>query len=251
MKQSTPDTTIQLHASPNKACSPYLHEQIAEAEFWIFDLDNTLYPAECKLFTQIEKNMTRYVMEFLALGHDEAYSIQKKYFQDHGTTMNGLMLHHNLDPEHYLDYVHQIDLDNVPKNPALDSTLSKLPGKKLIFTNGSTGHARNVINHLGIERHFEGIFDIVDSQFIPKPDPSVYTSLIQQFGVRPEKAVMVEDMAKNLRPAAEMGMTTVWVRTDSAWAIEDFSTSFIHHVVDDLTHWLASLINPKQAYTSP
>jgi putative hydrolase of the HAD superfamily len=223
------------------------HKHLLEAEYWIFDLDNTLYPAQCQLFTQIEQNMTRYVMDFLKLGHDDAYSVQKKYFKDHGTTMNGLMIHHNLDPNHYLDYVHQIDLSGIPKDQILSDALAKLPGKKIIFTNGSTGHASRVIKHLGIEHHFEGIFDIVDSQFTPKPDPSVYEILIKRFGIRPEKAVMVEDMAKNLRPAADLGMTTVWVRTDSSWASEEFNDSFIHHIAEDLTGWLTDTLRSAEA----
>ena len=244
---NNPVTHPQTSDASQRQSEPYTFDQLHQAEFWIFDLDNTLYPAHCELFTQVEKNMTQYVMEQLKLERDDAFSLQKKYFRNHGTTMNGLMIHHDIDPNHYLDYVHQIDLSGVPKNPILDEMLAKLPGKKLIFTNGSTGHANNITRHLGIDHHFEGVFDIVDSQFIPKPDPSVYAALIKQFNIRPDKAVMVEDMAKNLLPAAEMGMTTVWVKTDNAWATEDFSDNFVHHVAEDLTHWISNLIQSMPA----
>lgn len=218
--------------------------KLLDTEFWIFDLDNTLYSAECRLFLQIQKNMTKFIMNFLDIDHDEAFAVQKTYFRDHGTTMKGLMVHHGIDPYDYLQYVHQIDLSNVPENPKLDTILSQLPGKKMIFTNGSTGHAKNIIGHLGIARHFEKIYDIVDSNFIPKPAISVYQDMIAKFNINPEKSVMVEDMAKNLRPAADLGMTTVWVRTSSPWAIEDYSDSFIHHVAEDLTSWLDGIVNP-------
>ncbi len=230
------------HKSPaDGQQGPIPYENLHNAEFWIFDLDNTLYPAHCQLFTQIEKNMTRFVMEFLKLDHREAYGIQKKYFKNHGTTMNGLMLHHDMDPHHYLNFVHQIDLSGVPKNPVLNDVLNELPGKKMIFTNGSTDHARRVTEHLGIHKHFDDCFDIVDSRFIPKPEPAVYLSMIERFGICPHKAIMVEDMAKNLLPAAELGMTTVWIRTDNDWAVEDFNSRFIHHTIDDLTVWLSQL----------
>jgi putative hydrolase of the HAD superfamily len=241
MTSNTPCAHIDEISPGNNQLGPASYEKLYNTEFWVFDLDNTLYPAHCQLFTQIENNMTRFVMEFLKLDHDAAYHVQKKYFKDHGTTMNGLMLHHDMDPHHYLDYVHQIDLTGIPKNPTLNDILSDLPGKKVIFTNGSTNHARRVTEHLGIHKHFDDIFDIVDCRFIPKPEPSAYTSMIERFGIHPHKAIMVEDMAKNLRPAAGLGMTTVWLRSDNDWATEDFSTNFIHHIADDLTTWLAQL----------
>ncbi len=188
--------------------------------------------------------MTRFITELLEIEHDEAYGIQKTYFREHGTTMSGLMKHHNVNPHDFLDYVHDIDLTDVPKDPTLDSLLTQLPGRKLIFTNGSTGHAANVTRHLGIDHHFEDVFDIVASDFVPKPAPSVYQTLVERFSIDPKSTVMVEDMAKNLRPAADIGMTTVWVRTDTTWGQDGFDDSFIHHVVDNLTHWLATVATP-------
>ncbi|MBC8239380.1 MAG: pyrimidine 5'-nucleotidase [Alphaproteobacteria bacterium] len=215
---------------------------LANAAVWIFDLDNTLYPASCNLFSQVERNMTRFIIDLLEVDHQVARDIQKKYFREHGTTMRGLMHHHNVEPDAFLDFVHEVDLSEVPSDPVLDAHLSRLPGRKLIFTNGSTSHAENITRHLGIDHHFDDIFDIVACEFIPKPDPGVYTTLVKKFGVEPGSSVMVEDMAKNLRPAAEMGMSTVWIRTDTAWGIEGSDEDYIHHVVDNLTDWLGDVV---------
>ncbi len=215
---------------------------LANADVWIFDLDNTLYPASCNLFSQVERNMTRFIIDLLEVEHQVAHDIQKKYFREHGTTMRGLMHHHDVEPGVFLDFVHDVDLADVPEDPVLDAHLSRLPGRKLIFTNGSVSHAENITRHLGIDHHFDDIFDIVASEFIPKPDPGVYVSLIRKFSVEPGSSVMVEDMARNLRPAAEMGMSTVWVRTETAWGIEGSDEDYVHHVVDDLTDWLGDVV---------
>ncbi len=136
-----------------------------EAETWIFDLDNTLYPASCRLFDQVDRNITKYIMRFLQLDWDKAYAIQKKYFREYGTSMNGLMKLHGADPTEFLQFVHDIDLSPVLKNPRMDLALSKLSGRKIIFTNGSISHAEGVMEALGITRHFEGVFDIVASGY--------------------------------------------------------------------------------------
>ncbi len=215
---------------------------LANAAVWIFDLDNTLYPASCNLFSQVERNMTQFIIDLLEVEHDVAHGLQKKYFREHGTTMRGLMHHHGVEPAAFLDFVHDIDLSDVPDDPILDAHLSCLPGRKLIFTNGSIDHAKRITRHLGVDHHFDDIFDIVASDFIPKPDPAVYVSLIKKFGVEPASSVMVEDMARNLRPAAELGMSTVWVRTDTTWGIEGSNEDYVHHIADDLTNWLGGVV---------
>lgn len=228
------------HETPSSSRHPLA--QLANADVWIFDLDNTLYPASCNLFSQVEKNMTRFIIEFLDVEHQTAYDIQKKYFREHGTTMRGLMHHHDVEPDEFLDFVHDVDLSNIPSDPVLDAHLTRLPGRKLIFTNGSTGHAENITRHLGVDHHFDDIFDIVASDFIPKPAPSVYETLVTKFGVEPSSAVMVEDMARNLEPAANMGMSTVWVRTETAWGVEGSEENYVHHVAEDLTSWLGDVV---------
>jgi len=222
--------------------SPLSQNRLPEAETWIFDLDNTLYPAACGLFSQVEQNMTRYIMERLELPREDAYAIQKTYFRDHGTTMRGLMHHHGTDPVDFLDFVHNIDLSPIPLDHGLDDLLAQLSGRKLIFTNGSTGHANNVTGHMGIDHHFDGVFDIVAADYVPKPAHSVYELLIERYEIDPAKTVMVEDMAKNLAPAAELGMTTVWIETDTTWGREDADASFVHHRAPDIRTFLSGVV---------
>ena len=218
-------------------------------ETWVFDLDNTLYPASSRLFDQVDRKITEFIMQALDLEWDAAYKKQKKLFREYGTSMRGMMTEHGTSPDEYLDYVHNIDLSPIPASPDLDEALGQLDGRKVIFTNGSTHHATNVTAKLGITHHFDGIFDIVDSQFTPKPDLGVYEKMIANFGLNPKTAVMVEDMARNLVPAAALGMTTVWVRTDSDWAREGSVGDHIHHVVDDLTDWLTMVVEQQSAET--
>lgn len=211
------------------------------ADAWIFDLDNTLYPAACRLFDQVDVNITRYIMNFLDLDWDTARGLQKGYFRQHGTTMNGLMTLHDADPHEYLTFVHDIDLSPVDANPAMDAALAKLPGRKIVFTNGSVDHAEGVMGALGVAHHFEAIFDIVASDYRPKPEPAVYDKFVAVHDIDPARSVMIEDMAKNLKPAHALGMTCVWVRTESDWARDGHDEDHVHHVVDDLTGWLVEV----------
>ncbi|MGB0682686.1 MAG: pyrimidine 5'-nucleotidase [Magnetovibrionaceae bacterium] len=210
---------------------------------WVFDLDNTLYDARCNLFHQIDIRMRGFIEDFLGLGPDEAFRIQKTYFREYGTTLRGLMDRHGLEPERFLDHVHDIDLGVVEPNPALDRHLDTLPGRKVIFTNASAGHAERVTKKLGINRHFEGCLDIVGTGYLPKPQARTYDILIDRFGIEPEGAVMVEDMARNLSPAKALGMTTLWVRTDSDFGREGSGGDYIDHVTDDLTAWFGELLS--------
>jgi putative hydrolase of the HAD superfamily len=236
------DTQSTNSDSPKSGTDDAAFPDLRAAETWVFDLDNTLYPASCRLFDQVEKNMTQFIQNLLDCDRDEAYAVQKTYFREHGTTMSGLMQHNGVTPEEFLDFVHDIDLSGVPVDPDLDAALGQLPGRKIIFTNGSTDHADNITGHLGIRHHFEGVFDIVAANFVPKPARTVYDQLFALYDINPATAVMVEDMAINLRPAADLGMTTVWVRTDSDWGTRDSDGDHIHHVVDDLSDWLSKVI---------
>jgi putative hydrolase of the HAD superfamily len=215
---------------------------LREVETWLFDLDNTLYPASCRLFDQIHVRMTEYVATLLGVDHDEARRLQKEHFRAHGTTLSGLMKVHGADPRPFLDYVHDIDLSGVPANLQLGGALAALPGRKIVFTNGSVRHARNVLGALGIDEHFPEIFDIEAASWSPKPDPATYETVIRRFEIEPRRAAMVEDMAKNLVPAAALGMTTVWVRDSAAaeWATAGSEGPHIDYVVDDLTAFLVA-----------
>jgi putative hydrolase of the HAD superfamily len=162
-------------------------------------------------------------------------------FRKYGTTMRGLMTEYDMDAEEFLHFVHDIDVSDMNKDPELAELLSKLPGRRLIYTNGSVPHAKRITGQLGIEHLFEDIFDIVASRFLPKPAPEPYDEMINRFNVDPKRSLMVEDMAKNLRPAADLGMITVWLRHSKDWSSEDSVGGHIHHEIDDLKLWLKSI----------
>ena len=205
---------------------------------WIFDLDNTLYPASCRLFDQVDRNMGRFICEFLKLDPVEARALQKRYLKEFGTTLRGLMINHECPPERFLEAAHAIDYAAVQPDPRLGAALARLPGRKLIFTNGSVAHAERVMDRLGVVDHFSGIFDIVAAGYLPKPEMAAYEGLIRSHAVEPRRAALIEDLPRNLVPAAALGMTTVLVKTDSEWAQDLAEGDHIHHVTDDLPAWL-------------
>jgi len=218
---------------------PPLHDP----DVWLFDLDNTLYPARCNLFAQIDVRIGRYISDWLKVTPEEARVVQKAYWRDHGTSMRGMMTLHGVDPTHYLDYVHDIDYSPVEANPALEASLRALPGRKIIFTAGDVPHAERVMERLGVAHHFEAIFDIVAGEYWPKPHKQIYEKLVRQHGVDPSRAAMADDIAVNLKPAADMGMRTLWIRTDeSVKRAADVNLDHIHHQTDDLATWLADWV---------
>lgn len=210
---------------------------------WVFDLDNTLYHGVHGLFEQIDMRMRQYLSKFLEVDEDEAFRVQKSYFREYGTTLRGMMVNHQMDPIPYLDFVHDIDITAIPPNPALDLALKNLSGRKLIFTNADLAHAERVLGRLGITEHFDGVFDIKDAEYVPKPEPEVYERLLKRFDIDPTTSVMVEDIARNLKPARALGMTTVWVRpvTECAICKEDPEGDHVDIQTDDLVEWLESL----------
>lgn len=215
---------------------------LSHVDTWVFDLDNTLYAARHSLFDQVEVRITQYVQRFLDLDHDKARVLQKQYFLDHGTTLNGLVELHACEPDDYLAFVHDIDYSPIPPDPDLDHALSHLPGRKLIFTNGDVPHAERAMERLGVAHHFEAIFDIVASDYIPKPEPSVYDVLMECHGIHGPSAVFFEDMARNLEPAKARGMTTVWIEGTSSYARTGVDGGYIDHHASELTPWLTDLL---------
>jgi putative hydrolase of the HAD superfamily len=213
---------------------------LGEIETWIFDLDNTLYPASCRLFDQVQRRMNEYICARLAVSEEQAAELRRTYFREHGTTMNGLMKVHNIDPHDFLAFVHEVDLACVPPDPALVAALGQLSGRKIVHTNGSVRHAERLLDHLGLSPAFSGIIDIVAADFEPKPALTGYRLLLKRHSVRPNTALMLEDMARNLAPAAELGMTTAWLRNGVDWAMEEADRDYVHHVVDDLAGFLAA-----------
>ncbi|MGQ0675258.1 MAG: pyrimidine 5'-nucleotidase [Rhodospirillales bacterium] len=213
---------------------------------WVFDLDNTLYPADCRLWEQVDRRINEMSARVLGLPLDQARLVQKEYLRKYGTTLRGLMVEHNVDMHAYLDYVHDLDLAPVAPNPRLDAALDRLPGRKLVFTNGTLAHAERILAKLEIARRFEDVFDIHAADYLPKPEPAVYDMLVRRHAIAPRRAALFEDMARNLKPAYDLGMTTAWVKVDWAWlrgaakAEENFD--HVHHVIDDLTEWLADAV---------
>jgi putative hydrolase of the HAD superfamily len=220
---------------------------LGAVETWVFDLDNTLYPASCGLFPRVQERMNDYICGLLDVSLDEAKEMRARLFREHGTTMHGLMAVHRVDPHEFMAFVHDVDLSCVPANPELVTALNALSGRKLIYTNGSVPHAENLLQHLGITHCFDDIFDIVASDFSPKPAMAPLRVFVERFGVRPGGALMVEDMAKNLAPAAEIGMTTAWVRTSVDWAAIASDADHINYVVEDLAGFLGAAVEAERA----
>ncbi|WP_066798725.1 pyrimidine 5'-nucleotidase [Sphingomonas soli] len=217
---------------------------LSHIENWVFDLDNTLYPASGDLWTQIDALIGQYVQTLLGVGPEEAYRIQKSYFHSHGTTLNGLMADHGVDPHHYLDAVHQVDLSGIEANLMLAEALVRLPGRKLIFTNANAPYAMQVLDRLGLSDTFEGVHDIHATQYRPKPDPLAYDGLCQAYGIDPARSLFVEDMARNLKPAKAIGMATVWIDNGSEQT-DDSDRSFIDYTISDLGAWLHEILEDQ------
>lgn len=212
---------------------------------WIFDLDNTLYPASTRLFDLIDERMSAYVQRLLGCDPVEARRVQKTYFREHGTTLAGLMTNHGVDPHHFLDDVHDIALNRVARDERLGEALRRLPGRRFVFTNGNAGYAERVLAAIGIGEDFHGLVDIHACGYRPKPDAHGYGLLVDGFGIDPIRAVLVEDMAKNLTPAKALGMTTVWVNNGSEHGDHLADPAAIDHEIVDVADWLTSILEEE------
>jgi putative hydrolase of the HAD superfamily len=216
---------------------------------WVFDLDNTLYPQHSNLFDQIDKRMTTYVARLMNLERDEARIIQKDFYHRHGTTLRGLMLEQQIDTAEFLEFVHDIDHSPIEPNPALAQAIKALPGRKLIYTNGSRKHAEAVADRLGISEHFEDIFDIVAADLEPKPSAVPYEKFFAVMGVDPTRAAMFEDLPKNLRVPKNEGMVTTLLVPQGTrevfheeWELEKQDGDPVDFVTDDLTAFLQEIL---------
>ena len=203
-------------------------------DVWIFDLDNTLYPAGSEFMTLMEGRMTEFVARETGLPRAEARALQKKYLHEHGTTLAGMMANHGMAPEPFLTEVHDVALDSLEPIPELADCIGRLPGRRLVFTNGDERHARRVLAHLGLDGLFEDVFHIAAADYIPKPRPEAFARMIERHGVEPARAAFFEDSERNLEPAARLGMTTVLVGP----AAHQSSAPFVHHKTDDLAAFL-------------
>jgi putative hydrolase of the HAD superfamily len=226
------------------------YEIFDSVEDWVFDLDNTLYPASSRLFDLISLRMTAFIAEYFDIAPDAARARQKEFYIRYGTTLRGLMVEHNVDPAPFLDYVHRIDLGLVPADPDLSDRLARLPGRKLIFTNASRIHAERVMDRIGIAHHFDEIFDIAAADYVPKPSPTGYETLLRLHGVTGDTSCMIEDLAINLQPAKALGMKTVWLKGEIDWARPkggDTIPAYIDYVAGDLSEWLDGVLQRRQA----
>ena len=216
-------------------------------KYWIFDLDNTLYSGKTKVFEQVDKRMSKYISDKLNISVEEAKKVQKNYFHKYNTTLNGMIKNHKIDPDEFLEFVHDINIDFLQKDPALGKEIEKLDGKKIIFTNGSRKHAINVSKQIGIDHLFDDIFDIVDAEFIPKPLLEPYKKLVKKHKIDPKLCVLVEDIARNLKPAYEMGMKTVWIENDEPWANKFSDSEFVNYRTNNLSEFLKKINLAKAA----
>jgi putative hydrolase of the HAD superfamily len=219
--------------------------ELAHVESWIFDLDNSLYPASTDLFALIDVRMGEYIQRLLGCGPDEARRVQKAHFITHGTTLSGLMRSHGVEPREFLDFVHDVDLARLTADPQLLEALDRLPGRKFVFTNADEGYAKRVLDRLGLANAFDGMHDIHAMEYVPKPDPRSYSAICERHEIDPRRALFVDDMARNLAPAKALGMTTVWLDNGSEKGGHDADFSLIDHVVADLGSWLREVLEER------
>ncbi|WP_101065360.1 pyrimidine 5'-nucleotidase [Roseovarius salinarum] len=211
-------------------------DHFRHVETWVFDLDNTLYSPEVRLFDRIEARMTRYVMDALAVTHAEADRLRLKYWREHGTTLAGLMQEHGLAPEPYLEHVHDIPLDGLAPDTELHARIRDLPGRKIVYTNGSAPYAARVVDRRGLSGAFDAIYGVEHAGFRPKPHAQAFGTVFDRDGLDPNKGAIFEDDPRNLAAPHAMGLRTVHVAGEKAEA------PHIHHHTDNLSGFLARLL---------
>ena len=215
---------------------------------WVFDLDNTLYPASSNLFSKIDVRMKKFIVNKLEISPEEAYAIQKKYYFKYGTTLAGLMKNHNINPKEFLDYVHKIDVSSLRENVKLQQILKSLPGNKYIYTNGSEKHAINVMKSIGVNNYITNIFDIKNANYIPKPSIISLKSFMKKFHIKAKEAIFFEDIPKNLINPKNVGFQTVLIKNSShpdsntdLLETEKIHYKYIDHVTYDITATLEQI----------
>ena len=216
-------------------------KDLVNIKYWIFDLDNTLYSGQTKVFSEVDKKMSSFISKKFNVDFKKAKEIQKKYFYEYGTTLSGLMNHDNIDPHEFLEFVHDIDISWLPEDKFLREELLKIKEKKIIFTNGSHAHVENITRQLGIYGLFDGAFDITDSNFIPKPHIDPYKKLIKKFDIDPTKSILIEDIAHNLEQAKNLGMKTCWLENEESFAKKDANKPYIDYKIDNLPSFLQKI----------
>jgi len=216
-------------------------KDLLDIKYWIFDLDNTLYSGQTKVFAEVSKNMSAYISKKLDIDLLKAKELQKKYFYENGTTLSGLMKYDKIDPHEFLEFVHNIDITWLPKDLLLRQELIKIKEKKYIFTNGSHSHVKNVTKQLGIEDLFDDAFAITDANFIPKPNIESYKKMIKKFDLDPKKSILIEDIAHNLEQAKNLGMKTCWLENNETFAKKDADKPYIDYKIKNLPSFLQEI----------
>jgi putative hydrolase of the HAD superfamily len=235
---------IESHLSSADS-RPFSH-----VETWVFDLDNTLYPHTSRVWPQIDQRITLYITELFGLDGLSAQALQKYFYHKYGTTLKALIDEYGIDPHDFLDFAHDIDHTDIELNASLGEAIEQLPGRKLILTNGSRKHAENVARKIGILDHFEDVFDIAASNFVPKPDRRAYELFLDRHGVEPSRSAMFEDIAKNLTVPHELGMTTTLIVPKT---LDPFRESFEQEAVQtpDIDYITNDLADFLRAYALP
>ncbi len=219
----------------------------ADVELWIFDLDNTLYPRPEKMWQLVHDKMQGYIIDLLDIDQPSAAAMQTDYFQKYGLTMRGLMIHHDVDPDAFNDFVHDIDISEIQPNPALGQAIAALPGRRVIHSNANMAHVENVLGRLGIADAFDAAYDIRTSRYEPKPAESAYQRVLEETGGDPARAAMFEDIAHNLKVPHALGMRCVYVPTACDWASLGAGDEHVHFVAEDLTAFVQALGTEGQA----
>ena len=207
----------------------------------LFDCDGVLYQDLEAVFGQVSRKMTEYISNKLNIDLKKAKELQTNYFHKYNTSLNGLMIHHEIDPKEFLDFVHDIDLSFLEKDAALRYELENINLRKFVFTNGSHDHVKHITTTLGIDDQFEGIFDIVDAEYHPKPEAKAFDLMIEKFKIDPKETLYIEDIAKNLSIGKERGTITAWLINNEEWGKKESDKEYIDYKIENLTLFLKEI----------
>lgn len=226
-----------------------LKNELKDVDGWVFDLDDTLYPPTGEIYSQMSNRICTYVMKTLHIDRETALVIQKDYYRKYGATVRGLIVEHNIDPEDFTDYVHQLDLSSLRENPELKKLLSAVSGRKFVFTNGAYQHAEGVLTRLGLRECFSGIFSIREADYLPKPALKTYLKMLDTFGLDASKSIMFDDSPANILGAKRAGMHTVWISSNvenNKYCSVD-TKDFCDYETPDLITFLSAFLMDKSA----
>ena len=216
-------------------------KNLANIKNILFDCDGVLYQDLEVVFGQVSKKMTEYISKKLNIDLIKAKELQTNYFHKYNTSLNGLMIHHDIPPREFLDYVHDIDLSFLEKDKTLRYELENIKINKFVFTNGSKEHVKNITTHLGIDDQFDGVFDIVDAEYHPKPEAKAFDLMVQKFKIDPNETLYIEDIAKNLSIGKERGTITAWLINDEYWGKKESEKDYIDYKIENLSLFLKEI----------